>query len=55
MDRRNFIINSSLATAALILEPGPDYAATDLPGNPVSNFPLVISTWDFGYKANEVS
>lgn len=55
MNRRNFIVNSSMATAALILEPGQSKPASIPAFSSGGDIPVVISTWDFGLKSNEVS
>jgi N4-(beta-N-acetylglucosaminyl)-L-asparaginase len=55
MNRRNFIALGSLASAAIALEKSvarPYGKPISIP-DPVS--PTVISTWNFGYKANAVS
>jgi N4-(beta-N-acetylglucosaminyl)-L-asparaginase len=55
MDRRKFLVRSSLASAGLLLDPKLG-ATAHLPGDSVlENSPIVISTWDFGLKANEVA
>lgn len=55
MDRRNFIISGSLASAALIFEHSSARASVPSAVQEEKMLPVVISTWDFGYKANEVS
>ena len=55
MDRRDFIINGSLASAALVLEQGVARASVPSSVQEEKALPVVISTWDFGKKANEVS
>jgi N4-(beta-N-acetylglucosaminyl)-L-asparaginase len=55
MDRRKFLVRSSLASAGLILVPKLK-ATVPLPGEGLAEIaPMVISTWDFGLKANEVA
>lgn len=55
MDRRKFIVNGSLVSAGLMMDPKIGIAGELLadPHKPVS--PIVISTWDFGVKANAVA
>jgi isoaspartyl peptidase/L-asparaginase-like protein (Ntn-hydrolase superfamily) len=54
MNRRKFIFKGSLVSAGLIIDPAIGKAGA-------MNFylekenPVVISTWDFGFKANEIS
>lgn len=52
--RRKFIKNTALASSALLLNPL-DLLAKDLPENThkAVNKPIVLSTWNFGLKANE--
>lgn len=55
MNRRNFIALGSLASASVILDDSlgkPSSHDFHLPGE---GGPIVISTWDFGMKANEVA
>ncbi len=52
-NRRSFIKKLGIATAALAVNPL-DLMAKELPGNNiVTNKPIVLSTWNFGIKANE--
>lgn len=55
MDRRRFIIQGSLVSAGLIMDPKISISREipDYPGKTVS--PIVISTWDFGFDANAVA
>jgi len=52
--RRKFIKNTALVSSALLLNPL-DLIAKDLHENNIKtvNKPLVLSTWNFGLKANE--
>ena len=51
--RRKFIKNTALVSSALLLNPL-DLIAKDIPGNSKTiNKPIVLSTWNFGLKANE--
>ena len=52
--RRKFIKNTALVSSALLLNPL-DLIAKDIPENNTKtvNKPIVLSTWDFGLKANE--
>lgn len=52
--RRKFIKNTAIASSALLLNPL-DLFARDAPNNSsrVINNPIVLSTWDFGLRANE--
>jgi len=55
MDRRKFILRGSLVSAGLIIDTGFGIAH-DMPGaevKPVS--PIVLSTWDFGFKSNAIA
>jgi len=55
MNRRKFLVRGSVASAALFVNPGIRSATSDQsPANPAVQ-PVVISTWDFGYQANEVA
>lgn len=55
MDRRKFIFRGSLVSAGLIIDPVFDIAG-ELPGASVGpGFPIVISTWEFGLKANAIA
>jgi len=55
MDRRKFLLRGSLVSAGLLLEPK-NSLTFGRPGNPVKPIsPVVISTWDFGIKANTIS
>jgi N4-(beta-N-acetylglucosaminyl)-L-asparaginase len=52
-NRRSFIKKLGIATAALAVNPL-DLMAAELPeNNIVTNKPIVLSTWNFGIKANE--
>ncbi|TZF95087.1 N(4)-(beta-N-acetylglucosaminyl)-L-asparaginase [Chryseobacterium panacisoli] len=53
-NRRSFIKKLGIATAALAVNPL-DLMAAELPGPTVKavNKPIVLSTWNFGLKANE--
>jgi N4-(beta-N-acetylglucosaminyl)-L-asparaginase len=52
MDRRKFIVQGSLVSAGLLVDTkiGIPQKSFNNPGN--VNYPLVISTWDFGLDAN---
>ncbi len=52
--RRKFIKNTAIASSALLLNPL-DLFARDAPKNSsgIINNPIVLSTWDFGLRANE--
>lgn len=52
MDRRKFIIQGSLVSAGLIWDPRIGVSKEMLDGSGNSTSPIVISTWDFGFKAN---
>ena len=55
MDRRKFILRSSLASAGLLASRMPGFSEP-LPAYHQSNgIPVVISTWDFGLMANQVA
>jgi len=55
MDRRKFILRSSLASAGLLANRMPGLSEP-LPADYQSNgMPVVISTWDFGLIANQVA
>ena len=55
MDRRKFIVQGSMVSAGLLMNSkvGISQKMFDNPAN--DNYPLVLSTWDFGFKANTVS
>jgi isoaspartyl peptidase/L-asparaginase-like protein (Ntn-hydrolase superfamily) len=55
MDRRKFIVQGSVASAALILDSkiGVSQQLFNDPGK--VNYPLVLSTWDFGATANDAA
>ncbi|MCK9398369.1 MAG: N(4)-(beta-N-acetylglucosaminyl)-L-asparaginase [Bacteroidales bacterium] len=55
MDRRKFIIQGSMVSAGLLMDPKIGISQKDFsnPGN--ADYPLVISTWDFGFNANTVA
>jgi isoaspartyl peptidase/L-asparaginase-like protein (Ntn-hydrolase superfamily) len=55
MDRRKFILRSSLVSAGLLIDPQFSVQAEMPPLAEASFSPLAISTWDFGLKANEVA
>jgi N4-(beta-N-acetylglucosaminyl)-L-asparaginase len=55
MDRRKFLVSSSLASAGLMLDPKLNAAVNPSFAIKTNNSPMVISTWDFGLKANEVA
>lgn len=52
MDRRKFIVQGSVVSAGMLMDSkiGISQKIFDNPEN--ANFPLVISTWDFGLNAN---
>lgn len=51
--RRKFLKKSALISSALLLNPL-DLIAKDSPENTkIINKPIVLSTWNFGLKANE--
>jgi N4-(beta-N-acetylglucosaminyl)-L-asparaginase len=52
MDRRKFILQGSVVSAGLFMDSkiGISQKMYDNPEN--ANYPLVISTWDFGLNAN---
>ena len=52
MDRRRFIVNSSLFSAGLLVYPDKRIGESAIFEGPAVSDPLVISTWDFGLKAN---
>ena len=55
MDRRKFIVNGSLISAGLIIDPKIGISG-EIPNDPEKKVsPIVISTWDFGYDANTVA
>lgn len=55
MDRRKFIVQGSMVSVGLLMDSkiGISQRIFSNPGN--ANYPIVISTWDFGLKANEVA
>ena len=55
MDRRKFILRGSLISAGLIIDPvfGTGSKSPVVPVEPGS--PIVLSTWDFGFKANAIA
>jgi N4-(beta-N-acetylglucosaminyl)-L-asparaginase len=55
MDRRNFIVTGSLASAGILLEPGIGISGEMDANLAQTTLPVVISTWDFGQKANEIA
>ena len=52
--RRKFLKTTGILSSALLLNPI-DFLAKELPENEgqTVNKPIVLSTWDFGLKANE--
>ncbi|RZJ66453.1 MAG: glycosylasparaginase [Flavobacterium sp.] len=50
--RRNFLKNTALASAAIAVTP---ILETDFSFAQKANKPIVLSTWDFGLKANEAA
>lgn len=52
--RRKFLKTTGILSSALLLNPLDVFANSDFSvENPVVNKPIVLSTWDFGLKANE--
>jgi len=55
MDRRKFIIQGSLVSAGLVIDPKIGMG-NEIPAEPTkAASPIVISTWDFGLSANAVA
>jgi N4-(beta-N-acetylglucosaminyl)-L-asparaginase len=55
MDRRKFIVQGSMVSAGLLMD-SKIGISKNIFNNPNSaNYPLVISTWDFGFKANAMA
>jgi len=54
MNRRKFIFRGSLVSAGLMIDPTIGKAGV-INFNLEKEAPVVISTWDFGFKANEIS
>jgi len=52
MDRRKFIVQGSLVSAGLMMDHKIGLAAESPSDNEKPGSPVVISTWDFGFKAN---
>jgi N4-(beta-N-acetylglucosaminyl)-L-asparaginase len=52
MDRRKFIVQGSVASAALLLDSKIGISQQLFPNPEGTNYPLVVSTWDFGLTAN---
>lgn len=52
MDRRSFIVNSSLVSAGLLVYPDKRIGENPIFKGPAESDPVVISTWNFGIKAN---
>ncbi|WP_191020688.1 isoaspartyl peptidase/L-asparaginase family protein [Flavobacterium selenitireducens] len=50
--RRDFIKNAAMASAALAVKP---ILELDFPTGAIPGKPIVLSTWDFGLKANEAA
>jgi len=55
MDRRKFIVQGSLVTAGMMLDPQTGFSSRMPDNPPITGSPLVISTWNFGLKANGVA
>lgn len=53
MDRRKFILRSSLVSASLLIERQIGISKGLQVENSITVHPIAISTWDFGLKANE--
>lgn len=52
-NRRDFIKKLGIVTAAIAINPLEAKTLIDLPENKTTNKPIVLSTWDFGLRANE--
>jgi N4-(beta-N-acetylglucosaminyl)-L-asparaginase len=52
MKRRNFIVQGSLISAGLIINPKTGLPQSIIAPRPASAGPVCITTWDFGIKAN---
>jgi isoaspartyl peptidase/L-asparaginase-like protein (Ntn-hydrolase superfamily) len=55
MKRRNFIVQGSLISAGLMINPKTGLAESINTPSPVTSGPICITTWDFGIKANAVA
>jgi len=55
MNRRKFLVRGSVASAALIVTPVITNAKSYLYLGNSAEQPIVISTWDFGYQANQAA
>jgi N4-(beta-N-acetylglucosaminyl)-L-asparaginase len=55
MDRRKFIVQGSVASAALLLDSKIGVSQQLFNNSEEALYPLVLSTWDFGLKANAIS
>jgi N4-(beta-N-acetylglucosaminyl)-L-asparaginase len=55
MDRRKFIVQGSVASAALLLDSKIGVSQKLFNNSEETIYPLVISTWDFGLNANAAS
>jgi len=55
MDRRKFIRRSSLASAGLIINKVPAFSVSPHASDHSEDYPVVISTWDFGINANRIA
>lgn len=54
-NRRSFLKKIGIATAALAINPLDARSFLNVPGRQVVKKPIVISTWNFGLKANEAA
>ncbi len=52
LNRRKFLLTSTLGASGIVLGPKV-FAGISSEKNVVANFPIVISTWDFGVPANQ--
>lgn len=52
-NRRDFIKKLGIVTAAVAINPLEAKTLIDFPENKPTNKPIVLSTWDFGLRANE--
>jgi isoaspartyl peptidase/L-asparaginase-like protein (Ntn-hydrolase superfamily) len=55
MNRRKFILKSSLASAAIMTTPRMTFTSPLAKPGSEGSYPVLISTWDFGLKANEAA
>jgi len=55
MDRRKFIVQGSLVSAGLLMDPKIGISQKNFSDLGNADYPLVISTWDFGFNANAVA